>query len=119
VSELLRSVPLLFAEPDPIQLADTLLQPTATRTRKWRQNPVPLKRDGSKSNRHRDLAYCLRMIFSENRCPMRRLRADHDDMLPLSAIIEALNEVDSREIAEVAALHAIWHQRDDNVAPGR
>jgi hypothetical protein len=32
-----------------------------------------LKRDGFKSNRDRALAYCLRMIFSENRYPLFRI----------------------------------------------
>jgi hypothetical protein len=37
------------------------------------QNSPPLKRDSSSSNRHRALAYCLRMIFSENRCTLFRI----------------------------------------------
>ncbi len=32
-----------------------------------------LKRDGFRSKRHRALAYCLSMIFSENRCPLFRI----------------------------------------------
>jgi hypothetical protein len=32
-----------------------------------------LKRDEFRSNRHRALAYCLRMIFSENRCTLFRI----------------------------------------------
>ena len=32
--------------------------------------PAPLKRDDLSSNRHPALAYCPRMIFSENRYPL-------------------------------------------------
>src|SRR5579871_5642996 len=36
-------------------------------------HPEDLKRDGSGSNRHRASIYCLRMIFSENRCTPFRI----------------------------------------------
>jgi hypothetical protein len=44
---------------------------------KDRDRPAPsrrrLKRDDLRMNRHRALAYCSRMIFSENRCTLFRI----------------------------------------------
>ena len=50
---------------------------TETKTREMRRSarkvPAPLKRDEIGMNRHRALALCLGMIFSENRCALFRI----------------------------------------------